>query len=138
MEGYTVMAEEMRAGFQAEDLWPTHVFLQAGVGGLAAAITSHIRSLWPHQPTITVVEPDSAACLMESHRRETLTEVTGPVLRWADWTASCLNPRLRHPAPAGGSVCLHQAIGMRNGQWNFWLPISCAPLPRVRLAWPLS
>ena len=79
MEGYTVMAEEMRAGFQAENLWPTHVFLQAGVGGLAAAITSHIRSLWPHQPTITIVEPDSAACLMESHRRETLTEVTGPV-----------------------------------------------------------
>jgi len=79
MEGYTVMAEEMRAGFQAEDLWPTHVFLQAGVGGLAAAITSHIRSLWPHQPTIIVVEPDAAACLMESHRRETLTEVAGPV-----------------------------------------------------------
>ena len=79
MEGYTVMAEEMRADFQAEELWPTHVFLQAGVGGLAAAITSHIRSLWPHQPMITVVEPDAAACLMESHRRETLTEVTGPV-----------------------------------------------------------
>ena len=79
MEGYTVMAEELRADFQAEDLWPTHVFLQAGVGGLAAAITSHIRSLWPHQPTITVVEPDAAACLMESHRRKTLTEVTGPV-----------------------------------------------------------
>ena len=79
MEGYTVMAEEMRADFQAEELWPTHVFLQAGVGGLAAAITSHIRSLWPLQPMITVVEPDAAACLMESHRRETLTEVTGPV-----------------------------------------------------------
>ena len=79
MEGYTVIAEEMRAGFQAEGLWPTHVFLQAGVGGLAAAITSHIRSLWPHQPTITVVEPDAAACLMESHQRGILTEVNGPI-----------------------------------------------------------
>ena len=79
MEGYTVMAEELRADFQAEDLWPTHVFLQAGVGGLAAAITSHIRSLWPHQPTITVVEPDAAACLMESHQRGTLTKVKGPI-----------------------------------------------------------
>ena len=79
MEGYTVMAEEMRAGFQAEDLWPTHVFLQAGVGGLAAAITSHIRSLWPRQPTITVVEPDAAACLMESHQSGTITEVEGPI-----------------------------------------------------------
>ncbi|MFZ8990780.1 MAG: diaminopropionate ammonia-lyase [Pseudohongiellaceae bacterium] len=79
MEGYTVMAEEIRTFFQTETLWPTHVFLQAGVGGLAAAITSPIRSLWQHQPTIIVVEPDAAACLMESHRLETLTEVTGPV-----------------------------------------------------------
>ena len=77
MEGYTVMAEEMRAGLQAEGLWPTHVFLQAGVGGLAAAITCHIRSIWSHQPKIIVVEPDAAACLMESHRRKTLTEVRG-------------------------------------------------------------
>ena len=77
MEGYTVMAEEMRAGFQAEGPWPTHVFLQAGVGGLAAAITCHIRSIWSHQPKIIVVEPDAAACLMESHRRKTLTEVRG-------------------------------------------------------------
>ena len=77
MEGYTVMAEEMRAGFQAEGPWPTHVFLQAGVGGLAAAITCHIRSIWSHQPKIIVVEPDAAACLMESHRRKILTEVRG-------------------------------------------------------------
>ena len=79
MEGYTVMAEEMRASFEAEGPWPTHIFLQAGVGGLAAAITCHIRRIWPHQPTIIVVESDAAACLMESHRRGTLTEVKGPV-----------------------------------------------------------
>ena len=79
MEGYTVMAEEVQAALQAGGPWPTHVFLQAGVGGLAAAMTCHIRSIWPHQPTIIVVEPDAAACLKESHRREILTEVKGPV-----------------------------------------------------------
>ena len=79
MEGYTVMAEEMRAFFHAESTWPTHVFLQAGVGGMAAAIACHIRSVWPRQPTIIVVEPEAAACLMESHRRKTLTEVKGQV-----------------------------------------------------------
>ena len=79
MEGYTVIAEEMRVFFQNENLWPTHVFLQAGVGGLAAAITYHIRSIWHQQPTIIVVEPDAAACLMESHQRGTLTEVKGPI-----------------------------------------------------------
>ena len=79
MEGYTVMAEEMRAFFQAENVWPTHVFLQAGVGGMAAAITDHIRSVWSNQPKIIIVEPEAAACLMESHRREKIIAVKGPV-----------------------------------------------------------
>ena len=35
MEGYTVLAEECRQSFEQIGEWPTHVFLQAGVGGLA-------------------------------------------------------------------------------------------------------
>ena len=106
MEGYTVMAEEMRAGFQAEDLWPTHVFLQAGVGGLAAAITSHIRSLWPHQPTITVVEPDAAACLMESHREGQYRSEGADIFHGQAGLQIALDTGLRHSAPTGGSLCL--------------------------------
>lgn len=68
IEGYTVLAEECRAEFERAGEWPTHVFLQAGVGGLAAAVAAHIRETWPRQPQITVVEPDRAPCLQNSIR----------------------------------------------------------------------
>lgn len=77
MEGYTVVAEECRQVFEREGAWPTHVVLQAGVGGLAAAVAGHIRDAWAAQPTIAVVEPDRAACLQDSVRAGRLTRATG-------------------------------------------------------------
>lgn len=68
IEGYTVLAEECRAAFERQGSWPTHVFLQAGVGGLAAALAAHVRETWPQQPQIVVVEPDRAPCLQNSIR----------------------------------------------------------------------
>jgi diaminopropionate ammonia-lyase len=47
---------------------PTHVFVQAGVGGLAAAVIGY---LWAHctpRPQFIVVEPDSADCWLQSNR----------------------------------------------------------------------
>jgi diaminopropionate ammonia-lyase len=79
MEGYAVLAEECREAFAAWGQWPTHVFLQAGVGGLAAAVAGHIREYWDEQPTIFVVEPDEAPSLMESVRAERLVHVDGAV-----------------------------------------------------------
>ena len=79
MEGYTVLAEECRADFAATGDWPTHVFLQAGVGGLAAAVAAHIRSYWERQPEIIVVEPDAAPCLMASAKAGALTRADGPL-----------------------------------------------------------
>ena len=78
LEGYTVLAEECRAAFARSGLWPTHVFLQAGVGGLAAAMAAHIRDHWPVQPQILVVEPDRAPCLQASIRAGRLVESPGP------------------------------------------------------------
>ncbi|WP_416898540.1 MAG: pyridoxal-phosphate dependent enzyme [Minwuia sp.] len=79
MEGYTVMAEEMRAAFEASGGWPSHVFLQAGVGGLAAAIAAMIRRNWAVQPEIVVVEPDAAPCLKASVEAGRIVTVEGPV-----------------------------------------------------------
>jgi len=79
MEGYTVLAEECRATFEQEKLWPTHVVLQAGVGGLAAAVAAHVRETWAEQPTIVVVEPERAACLQRSVQAGALTQATGAV-----------------------------------------------------------
>ena len=77
MEGYTVLAEECRSAFSASGDWPTHVFLQAGVGGLAGAISAHIREHWTVQPHITIVEPEAAPCLLKSIEASALTRADG-------------------------------------------------------------
>jgi len=77
MEGYTIIAEEMRQTFEQTNNWPSHVFLQAGVGGLAAAITFMIRDNWPVQPKIIVVEPELAPCLRASVNEGLVCTVEG-------------------------------------------------------------
>ncbi len=79
MEGYSVMAEELRSHFSQLGQWPNQVFLQAGVGGLAAAITYMIRENWSVQPEIIIVEPDAAPCLQQSHTAGQAVSVAGPV-----------------------------------------------------------
>ncbi|NKB77733.1 MAG: diaminopropionate ammonia-lyase [Gammaproteobacteria bacterium] len=78
MEGYSVIAEEARIEFSASGDWPTHVFLQAGVGGLAASFAANIREHWDVQPTIIIVEPDAAPCLLQSVKSGKLTRGEGP------------------------------------------------------------
>lgn len=79
MEGYTVIAEEMREKFEEAGGWPSHVYLQAGVGGLAAAVAALIRRNWAEQPEIIVVEPTAAPCIAESIEARRMVEVRGPV-----------------------------------------------------------
>ncbi len=65
MQGYTLIAQE--ALEQLGDERPTHVILQVGVGGFAAAIAAHLwETLGADRPTIITVEPSGAACLLES------------------------------------------------------------------------
>lgn len=83
MEGYTVIAEELREAFEAAgpgpDAWPDVIYLQAGVGGLAAAMAARIRAAWSVQPRIVVIEPEAAPCLRESVRAGRIITVDGPV-----------------------------------------------------------
>ena len=79
MEGYTVMAAELREEFESSGQWPTDVYLQAGVGGMAAAVTHMIRTYWAVQPRIVIVEPDAADCLALSAAAGYLVEASGPV-----------------------------------------------------------
>lgn len=78
MEGYTVLAEELRQTFTAGNEWPTHVFLQAGVGGMAAAVAHMIRKNWAVQPQIIVVEPEAAPCLRAAVKAGMVVDVQGP------------------------------------------------------------
>lgn len=63
MEGYLQMAAE--AVRQVPEA-PTHILLQAGVGGLAGAVAAYARHIWGDAPHITVVEPDQAPALQAS------------------------------------------------------------------------
>ena len=64
MAGYTVMMKEIVDQLKNEKI--THVILQAGVGGMAGAMVAGIARYLDNVPTTIVVEPDSAACVMES------------------------------------------------------------------------
>ncbi|MEP1535536.1 MAG: diaminopropionate ammonia-lyase [Paracoccaceae bacterium] len=75
MQGYEVATEEA-----AEQLTlpPTHVFIQAGVGGFAASVTAFLkRKFGPNRPTIILVEPSSASCCYDSIERNTPTKSQG-------------------------------------------------------------
>ncbi|MBY0332662.1 MAG: diaminopropionate ammonia-lyase [Acetobacteraceae bacterium] len=64
MQGYRLMAEEAAAALPAP---PTHVFVQGGVGGVAAAVSVQMRTTFAARPPrLVVVEPDRAACLLAS------------------------------------------------------------------------
>ena len=78
MEGYCVIAEELRRRFETDGQWPTHVYLQAGVGGLAAAMSHMIRLNWAKQPELIIVEPSAAACLQASNLAGRPTRSEGP------------------------------------------------------------
>ena len=76
-QGYTVMADEIIHELrESGEAMPTHMFLQAGVGGFAAAMAGHFQSvLGPERPYVVVVEPDRAACLFTSVREGRLTRI---------------------------------------------------------------
>lgn len=66
MQGYTAMLREALRALPAP---PTHVFVQAGVGGVAAAVAGHLALALPEaRPVFTVVDPARAACIFEAAR----------------------------------------------------------------------
>ena len=66
MAGYAVMMKEIMNQIQNNMI--THIFLQAGVGGMAGAMIAGIARYLDNVPITVIVEPDSAACVMESIR----------------------------------------------------------------------
>jgi diaminopropionate ammonia-lyase len=66
MHGYGVMAAEITRQLPAGPP-PTHVFVQAGVGALAAAICAHFWLSWrERRPACFAVEPTRADCVYQS------------------------------------------------------------------------
>lgn len=86
-EGYTEPPRDVMAGYGVmtrevcETLTdaPTHVFLQGGVGGLAASVAAGLRQFYKDaSPRVVIVEPDLAACLFDSAKagKATTFEIT--------------------------------------------------------------
>ncbi|GHF56461.1 pyridoxal-phosphate dependent enzyme [Seohaeicola zhoushanensis] len=76
MEGYLVLtAEAIRQIPQP----PTHIFVQAGVGGLAASVAALAREAWGNGVHIAVVEPLAAQALRGSIIAGKPQESKGPV-----------------------------------------------------------
>lgn len=77
MQGYQLMVQEAAQQLARR---PTHIFVQAGVGGLAAAVCGYF---WERdgseRPIFVVVEPDRADCLTQSAKAGRLTAVTGDI-----------------------------------------------------------
>ena len=64
MAGYTVMMKEIVNQLKNNKI--THIILQAGVGGMASAMIAGVARYLDNIPITIVVEPESAACVMES------------------------------------------------------------------------
>ena len=85
MQGYGVLALEVDAALGGEP--PTHMFVPAGVGGLAAAVGAHAwEAHGAYRARIVVVEPIQADCVFRSIAAGQPTAVPGD----ADSFMACL------------------------------------------------
>ena len=74
MAGYSVMMKEVSEQITNEKI--SHIILQAGVGGMAAAMVAGIARYLDHIPQIIVVEQDSAACVLESIKKGKIEKIS--------------------------------------------------------------
>ncbi len=63
MAGYSVMIKEIS---NQTDQYITHVFLQAGVGGMASGAIAGIAKYFKRIPKIIIIEPETADCVLQS------------------------------------------------------------------------
>lgn len=73
MQGYVPLLREVLRAIPER---PTHVFIQAGVGGVAAAIAGHLAVVFgDDRPRFVVVEPARAACVFETARADRIVKI---------------------------------------------------------------
>ncbi|WP_101876962.1 diaminopropionate ammonia-lyase [Lachnoclostridium edouardi] len=68
MQGYGTMGFE---AYKQLSKPPTHIFLQAGVGSMAGAVTGFFANVYKeNKPLITIVEPNKADCLFRTAKAD--------------------------------------------------------------------
>jgi diaminopropionate ammonia-lyase len=89
MDGYAIIASELRVQLAKEmNARPTHLFVQAGVGGLAAAMAEGLRAEMSGPRKVLVVEPEKAACVARALAEGRIAPVAGD-LRTSAEMLSC-------------------------------------------------
>ena len=68
MAGYCVMVKEIFKQIKKKSF--SHIFLQAGVGGMAAAVIAGFAKYFKKIPKIIIVEPDKADCVLKSIKKK--------------------------------------------------------------------
>jgi diaminopropionate ammonia-lyase len=77
MQGYELMAAEALEQWPLADP-PTHLFLQTGVGGMAAAVVAHFwRRFGTARPVAVLADPLNSACWLETIRAGAPMAATG-------------------------------------------------------------
>lgn len=134
MQGYAIMAQEVVE--QVDPLTQqnndpacpyTHVFLQGGVGGLAAGVISYFwQTYGKNRPFFIAVEPDQADCILQSilHQQPTITSGSGDSLM-AGLACGEVSPLAWE--------FLKQAI-----DWSISIPDDAAKVAMRQLAFPLE
>jgi diaminopropionate ammonia-lyase len=80
MAGYEVIAAEAREQIESQGHpRPTHLFVQAGVGGLAAVLAQNLHGWMAPPARIIVVEPERAACVSAALSRGKVVRLPGDV-----------------------------------------------------------
>ncbi len=72
MGGYSVMIKEIS---NQTDQYITHIFLQAGVGGMASGAILGVAQYFKRIPKIIIVEPENADCVLQSVDKGSLQKV---------------------------------------------------------------
>jgi diaminopropionate ammonia-lyase len=122
MQGYELMAAE---AFDALPEPPTHIFLQTGVGGMAAAVAAQAVRRWgAHRPLIVLADPERSACWADSFRAGAPTAVEGDL------------DTLMAGLACGEVSLLAWAILKDHGDWAMTVPDAAAVEGMRRLACP--
>ncbi len=73
MAGYAVMMKEITDQIKNNQI--THIFLQAGVGGMAAAMIAGCARYLNIIPKIIIVEPESADCVLQAVEKNKIVTI---------------------------------------------------------------
>ncbi|MBI1779642.1 MAG: diaminopropionate ammonia-lyase [Proteobacteria bacterium] len=89
LHGYSMLASELAQGWERDGRIPTHLFVAAGIGSLAAAVVGRLRQLLGRRgPRVIVVEPLAAAGILRSAEAGRLSPADGDLATVMDGLAT--------------------------------------------------